>query len=254
MDSRTGSTGDWIKPGQILELLEQKESLPAKVFQVRCRVLWEDDYLAVLKKPAGMLTSGNEFRTLFNALPFNLTPSTLPGAFVKPRPVHRLDRATSGLVLVAKTSASLLALGEGFAQRQIEKVYQAVVIGHPPIEGEFRVPIDEKEAITGYVVMNTKPSLRNGYLSLLKLKPLTGRTHQLRIHLSGSGYPILGDKLYGEPGMVLRGKGLFLAATGLSFRHPATGEEISVEIEPPPKFVRFMESEEKRWRKYRPQN
>ena len=251
IDGRTGNTGDWVLTGQTLELLEQQDQVPGKIFHLRCRVLWEDEDLAVLQKPAGILTSGNEFRTFFNALPFNLRPSPKPGAFAKPRPVHRLDRATSGLILVAKTSSTLLELGNSFARRQVHKTYQAVVIGNPPAQGEIRVPIDGKEAITGYTVLRTNLSLRNGSLSLLQLTPQTGRTHQLRIHLSGHGFPILGDPLYGKEGLILRGKGLFLSATGLSFAHPVTGQSIRVEAEPPPKFVRFMENEAKRWQKYR---
>jgi len=92
--------------------------------------------------------------------------------------------------------------------------------------------------------------LRNEFLSLVDLYPQTGRTHQLRIHLSKLGYPIMGDTLYGVEGKVFKGKGLFLCAIGLRFNHPITDEKIAIQINEPNKYNILLEREEKRWNRY----
>ena len=111
--------------------------------------------------------------------------------------------------------------------------------------------IEGLQSETVYNLQETVPSLKNEFLSLIKLHPKTGRTHQIRIHLSKLGYPIMGDKLYGEEGNVLKGKGLFLCAIGLGFKHPITSEELNIEISLPHKFVSLLEREKRRWEKYR---
>jgi len=111
-------------------------------------------------------------------------------------------------------------------------------------------PIDGKDAITYFEKIKVVPSLKNKWLSLIDLFPQTGRTHQLRIHLSSLGFPILGDALYGKEGMILKHKGLFLCAVELIFSHPKTNEKMKVEINVPQKYETLLRREERRWQKY----
>ncbi len=253
LNGKIGKTGDWVESGFIVHLIESEHTRP-KVFSHSIPIIYEDNFLAVIQKPAGLIVSGNLYRTVTNALPFNLTPSPQPNAYLSPRPAHRLDKSTSGLLLVAKTPETLIELGRQFEKRLIRKRYQAVVIGKPKVsDGEILLPIKNKRSITKYQLIDTVPSLRSERLSLLNLWPETGRTHQLRIHLSTIGHPILGDKIYGQNGLIMKGKGLFLAAVQLTFTHPITQQIQEVSIEAPPKFERFMRKEKERWEKYRGQ-
>ena len=114
-----------------------------------------------------------------------------------------------------------------------------------PTKGIIGTPIEGKPAMTKYEVVQTVPSLKTGYLSLLNLYPQTGRTHQLRIHLASLGHPILGDKLYHGELPLLKKKGLFLAAIAIAFRHPITGEMMNFEIGAPAKFNYRLTQEER---------
>lgn len=221
-----------------------------RVLSLELDVVYEDDYLAVIHKPAGIIVSGNRFRCIEHALPGNLKASGQPDALPSPLAIHRLDGLTSGLLITAKTYGAHRSLGAQMQARTILKQYTALVMGEPAARGEWNAPIEGKEALTRYEVLQSWPSLRSGRLSLVKLYPATGRTHQLRIHLSQAGFPILGDALYGEEGQVLKHKGLFLCATGLKFAHPVNGEVLELNMDPPPKFRAFPEAEERRFFKY----
>lgn len=227
----------------VIELLSP-QPVPPKAYSLPLEVILEDEHLAVIHKPAGILVSGNAFRTIVNALQGNLKPSEAADALPWPRPVHRLDHGTSGLLLVAKTSRALVSLGQQFESRTVQKRYRAVVIGKPQQSGTVESPIDGKEALTEYQLVRSVPSKRSGHLSLLDLFPRTGRRHQLRIHMASLGHPILGDKEYGIEGMILKGKGMFLAAVELQFTHPVTDREVVCKIEQPGKFERFLDKNE----------
>ena len=250
LNGRRAFTGDWVLPGQQIELLAppQKER---QWFKLPLEVLAEDDQMAVIIKPAGYPVSGKSFQTIENALPFNLKPSTAPDASAQPRVVHRLDVPTSGLLLISKTKSARAHLGAQFEQKTIKKRYQAVVMGQPPAEGAMHTPINGKAAHTEYRCLNTVPSLKNGQVSLLDLYPHTGRTHQLRKHLSELGHPIIGDALYGIEGKILRHKGLFLRAVELTFLHPITQEKQQYTLPTPPKFLSFLEREQRRYERHR---
>lgn len=251
LDGNRTSTGTWVQPGQRIDLVRIEETPPA-VFPMDLPVHFEDDFIAVVYKPAGLVTSGNQYKTLENALAFNLLPSAAADALAWARPVHRLDRATSGLVLIAKSWAARVALGQALEQKAIHKRYRTVVMGLMPESGSVETPIEEKAALSEFERVRTVRSGRNGHLSLVNLFPRTGRTHQLRIHMAGLGNPILGDPLYGPEGAILRGKGMFLSAVELRFAHPVTGKPMAVQVEQPAKFDHFMEGEERRWLKHNP--
>lgn len=202
-------------------------------------IVYEDDDLAVINKPPGILVSGNSFKTIANALSQNLKKSTRLDA-VRPLPVHRLDYPTTGLLLVGKTSSSILTLNQLFEHKTILKTYIAVCIGNMPLEGVIDLPIDYKTATSRFKVLKTISSKRFQYLNLVVLFPETGRKHQLRKHLSIQGNPILGDRHYGKEPMILKGKGLYLHAFSLSFSHPSTTEKIEFTKEPPLKFHKLF--------------
>ena len=238
------SVGDevtWSKP-----VKDHQRILPLEL-----EVVYEDDYLAVINKPAGIVVSGNRFRCIENALPGNLKPSGQPDAMPAPLAIHRLDGLTAGLLITAKTYCAHRRLSAQMQNKAIHKEYTALAMGEPAHQGEWSSSIDGKVALTRYEVVESWPSLRSGRLSLLKLFPATGRTHQLRIHLSQAGFPILGDALYGKEGQVLKHKGMFLCATGLKFSHPVSDGLLELSIEAPPKFRSFPAAEQRRFLKYK---
>lgn len=249
LNGEIATTGVWIKKNDLIELIDLELKAP-KEYRLALDIIYEDEDIAVINKPSGISVSGNEFRTIENSLSGNITPSTKPDALKWPKPVHRLDNLTSGLLIIAKTINARITLGQMFEKKVIHKNYHAIVIGKTPSEGEVNIPISDKEASTRYETIQVVRSLKNDYLSLLKLTPLTGRTHQLRIHTSQSGFSILGDKLYGEPGKILKNKGLFLAATSLSFKHPITNVNLKLEINPPKNFMNRLANEQRRWDNY----
>lgn len=249
IDGQPGTTGQWVQPGQQIQLVDLEQT-PPKTYELALEVIYEDEHLAAINKPAGLPSSGNRFRTAQNALLHNLSLSPAEDALPWPVPVHRLDAPTSGLLLVAKTRSARIELGRQFEEKEIRKTYRAVVIGQTPENGILDTPVDDKPALTRYERRQHVRSLKNDWLSLLDLYPQTGRTHQVRIHLSRAGFPILGDKLYGKEGWILKHKGLFLAAVELTFTHPATGEEMTLSIDMPRKFGTFLAREARRWDRY----
>ncbi len=209
-------------------------------------VVYEDECLALIDKPAGIPVSGNFTRTVQRALAVNLQPSSLPDCLVAPRPVHRLDAPTSGLLLVAKTGAALRGLSRQFEQRRVFKRYCAVSAGALPKSCTVDAEVDGRVARTHFRVLHRVPSLNYGEMCLVECIPLTGRRHQIRQHLAGLGAPVVGDRDYGEPGKVLKGKGLFLCAVELAFEHPLRRETMNGVIELAGKFYSLLEREHRR--------
>ena len=242
-------TGRWVKPGDLIELFDLGER-PPKVFPMELEVVYEDEYLAVIWKPAGIIVSGNQYQTIYNALGHNIGQSLQKDALPWPQPVHRLDAPTTGLMLVAKTIQARIKLGALFENREIQKTYQAIVVGEIQKEGALSSPVNGQAAQTVYKPINVIPSLKNNFLTWLELSPLTGRTHQLRVHLANFGHPIVGDKLYSPPGNVLKNKGLFLSATGLAFKHPILGIAMNIQHSAPAKFFALFTREKRRWKSY----
>jgi RluA family pseudouridine synthase len=218
-------------------------------------ILLEDDTIIVINKPAGLLVLPDRFdRKLINL--YELLKETLGNIFI----VHRIDRETSGVVLFAKTAEAHALLNTAFEKRQVEKIYRAIVVGSPNADsgcidfsitenehGVRKMKIDKKngkEAITDYKVIEKY----NGF-ALVEVKPHTGRTHQIRIHLSAIGLPILADPLYGSGGWFFLSsikrnykssgeeKPLLartaLHAFSLSLIHPATSKKMSIEAPMP---------------------
>jgi 23S rRNA pseudouridine1911/1915/1917 synthase len=235
--SQTVRAGDAVdvEPAEPAPLKATAEDIPL-------RVLYEDDGVVAIDKPAGMVVhagAGVRSGTLVNALLHRFGALSGVGGELRPGIVHRLDRLTSGVLLVAKTDAAHRNLAAQFSSRQVEKVYLALVQGGVKAEsGRIEKPIgrdpvhrtrmtarraDGRAAWSEYRVLR-----RFAKFTLLEVRIGTGRTHQIRVHLSSIGHPVVGDTLYGaqaEPGL---GR-FFLHAHRVRFRSPATGEEVAVE-------------------------
>ncbi len=239
-----------LETGDVVEFeLTPRTPLVALPEDIALDVVYEDGDLIVLDKPAGMVTHpahGATSGTLVNALLAHVR-STLPGDLLRPGLVHRLDRDTSGLLVVAKREESLHALGNAMRERRIEREYLALVRGvlpHPlgTIDGpigrdprnrlKFAIVADGKAAVTHYEV---REQFQAHAELIFRLE--TGRTHQIRVHMAAIGHPLLNDPLYGTTDPRLDLPGQALHAWHLRFRHPSTGEELSFEAAPPSEYV-----------------
>ncbi|HLZ15121.1 MAG TPA: RluA family pseudouridine synthase [Candidatus Saccharimonadales bacterium] len=237
--------GHKLRPGDRVHIQYDESQLDAIPY-IDLPVLYEDENCVVLNKPAGVLThTQGEFNTEATVASFlRQHAQGLTGE--RAGVVHRLDRATSGVIIGAKNQAALSALQKQFAQRKVKKTYLAIVEGHPkepeavidmPIErnpkapATFRVGVNGKAAVTHYRVLET-----HGHCSLLELKPETGRTHQLRVHLQKIGHPIVGDPLYGSGTF---GDRLYLHAHSLEITLPG-GERKTFSAPLPPEFMELL--------------
>ncbi len=217
--------------------------------EIPLHFLYQDADLAVVDKPCGMVVhpaNGNESGTLVNALLFALPDLSGIGGVRRPGIVHRLDKDTSGLLLVAKNDAAHLALSAQLKDRTMEKHYLAVVegsMGAP--SGSIDKPIgrsprDRKKMA---VVADGRPALTEWTLleplrgaSLVDVRIHTGRTHQIRVHMQSVGHPVAGDPLYGLRHGVATPR-LLLHAHTIQFTHPRTGERLRLEAPLPPDFL-----------------
>ena len=215
-------------------------------------ILYEDEDLAVIVKPCGMVVHpgpGNEDGTLVNALLYHLSGLSSIGGEMRPGIVHRLDKDTSGLLLVAKNDAAHFALSRQFQDRETEKHYRALVEGIPREPGGRielslgRSPVNRKmQAVVplsqgGRMAVTEWQTLRTGRgCALLDVHILTGRTHQIRVHMRSIGHPVCGDTIYGQP-RGLRVPRLMLHAWSLAFRHPRTGEAMAFTAPLPEDFL-----------------
>ena len=248
LNGKIALPGEWLAEGDKVEVKAQ--DLGAfKIFTLKLEVLFEDAFMAVIHKPAGFPVSGNYYKTIQNALPYNLSVSKEQDALILPRPVHRLDKLTSGLLLVAKTRSAQINLGQQFENQQISKTYVALVKGKLEGEGLLDSSIDQQKAKTFYKSVRVEQSLSYADVSMVELHPKTGRTHQLRIHMAEIGHPIVGDSVH-DSEKVLKGKGLFLTACKVSFIHPVSLLNQTFEISLPSKFDAFLKREKRRWKKF----
>ncbi|MDC6350958.1 RluA family pseudouridine synthase [Zeaxanthinibacter sp. PT1] len=238
VDGITASTATMIRGGETIHLNLPTIQKPTKFLELPLEVRYEDEFLAAINKPAGIAVSGNKFRTIANALPFNLKDSSESDSCI-PQPVHRLDFPTTGILLVGKTASCIRALNRMFEDKQVDKTYYAITMGIMEPIDEIRVPLDEKIAHTTFQILASVPSEKYGQLNLLRLHPKTGRRNQLRRHLAGIGHPILGDRKYGSE---FKGTRLYLHAASLEFRHPIQERLIYIEASLPPYFNKIFPS------------
>ncbi len=210
----------------------QPESIPLTI-------LYEDDDLLVIDKPSGLTVHpapGHSAHTLVNAVLSHLSSLPDTSDWQRPGIVHRLDKDTSGVMLIAKSSTAYKNLTDQFRSRSVMKRYQVLVKGHlSPAEGVIEAPLGRdprhrqrmavveeskgREAKTEYSVIRYV-----GDYTLLEVRPETGRTHQIRVHLKAIGYPVAGDKVYGVKSPHLSRQ--FVHASLLGFRLPSTGDYV----------------------------
>ncbi|MEM6687322.1 MAG: RluA family pseudouridine synthase [Bacteroidota bacterium] len=249
INGQLATTATFLSENDVIEIYS--EVIPIrKIFKLSIPVLFEDEFMAVINKPAGFPTNGNYFKTIENALPHNLKPTTVVDALPYPKAVHRLDNPTSGILLIAKTKTAQQDLYKQFQQQENIKTYEAIVIGKTETQGDISSAVADKEAFTQYETLQTVPSLQNEFLSHIRLFPKTGRTHQLRVHLASIQHPIVGDQLYGKVAENYK-KGLFLCATAIQFTHPITKENLVFNNQPPNKYKSLLEREERRFLKFK---
>ena len=218
-------------------------------------ILYQDSDIVVVNKPCGMVVhpaAGNEDRTLVNALLYHVHDLSGIGGEMRPGIVHRLDKDTSGLILIAKNDKAHAALSDQFKERSMEKHYHAVAFGnfsedHGLIDAPIsRHPVDRKKMA---IVPNGKLS-QTEWTVISRLKSatyldvhlLTGRTHQIRVHMHSIGHPLLGDRIY-APNIKtsVHVPRLMLHAHTLSFTHPVSGERLTLSAPLPEKFLTTLE-------------
>ena len=244
-----GKAGTAVRAGDHVTVLtpDVTES-PVTGEDIPIRFLYQDEELAVVDKPCGMVVhpaNGNESGTLVNALLFALDDFSGVGGVRRPGIVHRLDKDTSGVMLVAKNDAAHLQLSEQLKNRTMEKHYLAVVEGTmKEPRGVVDKPLgrSDKDRKKMAVVANGRPSVTEWTLlenlrgaALLDVHILTGRTHQIRVHMQSLGHPVAGDPLYGLRHGVHVPR-LMLHAHTLRFTHPKTGERLTFEAPLPTQF------------------
>ena len=261
-----------LRGGEHIEIVGKVERPPLRAMaeEILLDVLFEDDDLAVVNKPAGMMvhagagaTDDERNRgTLVNALLHRFGALSGLGGELRPGIVHRLDKETSGLIVVAKNDLSHRKLSAEFSGRRVHKTYIALVHGWLKADkGTISSPISRdairrirmttrriggREAITKYVVQQRIES-DFGKFTLLKIQIETGRTHQIRVHMASLGHPVVGDALYGAP-REIRGKSgpaislsrNFLHSAELQFEHPRSGEPLSFSSPVPEPLGEFL--------------
>ena len=265
VDGAPGREGMRLRPGAsvVVAALPRPEGAALLPEALPLRLVYEDDDIAVIDKPRGLVVhpaAGNPSGTLVNALLARY--GTLEGEHggdalefgedVRPGIVHRLDKDTTGLLVVARTAAAGSGLRRQIAMREMSRRYLALVRGRPPERFTVDAPIgrsaDRKRMA---VVEGGRPARSHAErqeafpasppYALLLVRLETGRTHQIRVHMAFAGYPVAGDALYGRPeadreaGLTLPGQALH--AHRLEFAHPVTGEPLAFESPPPPDFL-----------------
>ena len=244
-----------IKPGFRLGggeavdvLIPATTSSELRAERIPLDIIFENEDLMLINKPPGMVVHpsvGHESGTLINAALAHAPDMAGIGGEIRPGVVHRLDKDTSGLIILAKNDAALQMLQQQFKDREVNKVYIALVDGRPPTpEGRVKAPIGRdprgrqrmavvhpgkgREAETIYHTLKTFPEH-----TLLELHPKTGRTHQIRVHLAFISCPIVGDKVYGHRNPTVPIERHFLHAVGLTFKLPGETSSNSFEAQLP---------------------
>ncbi len=241
VDGELGKTADFIGGGERIEIIASESQKEKPQIDIPIEILYEDDDLVIVNKPAGIEVSGNKKWTLENALSPHVKPSSAADALKRPQPVHRLDYPTSGVLVAGKTAQAVRLLNKMFEEKQVQKSYIAITIGKMEhSDGDVKIPVDDKNAHSTYQFLQSVTSPRFECLNLVLLHPYTGRRHQLRKHMAGIGHPILGDLLYGKEGLLLKGKGLYLHAAKIAFKHPVTQQKLVIEATWPEKYKRIF--------------
>jgi len=285
-DAPASNSSQRLRGGEMITITGTPQPAPLRATpeNIPLDIVFEDDDLAVINKPAGMMVhagAGSEASnrgTLVNALLHHFQNLSAVGGDLRPGIVHRLDKDTSGLILVAKNDLAHRRLAEMFSERRCHKTYLALVHGALPRDrGTINAPIardavrrtrmttrrpDGRAAVSHFTVLERLLTPR-GPFTLLEVNIETGRTHQIRVHLSSLGHPVVGDSLYGAPALItapvvsksaatrprkpapgapapLTLPRNFLHAARLVFPHPVSGKELSFQAPLPPELTSFL--------------
>jgi 23S rRNA pseudouridine1911/1915/1917 synthase len=272
VDQRSAKPSHRLRSGEIVSITGEVVRRPLRAIaeKIALDVIYEDDDLAVTNKPAGMMvhagagaTDDERNRgTLVNALLHRFSTLSGLGGELRPGIVHRLDKETSGLILVAKNDIAHRKLAAEFSGRRVKKTYIALVHGFLKNDhGTISALISRdalrrtrmttrrsqgREAVTHYEAQKRIDS-GFGKFTLLKLRIETGRTHQIRVHLASLGHPVVGDTIYGAPREIRNKAGAsislprnFLHSAELQFAHPRTGDLLSFSANLPPQLEEFL--------------
>ena len=245
-----------VQTNDVIEVnIPEAKELDIIAQDIPIEVVYEDSDIIVVNKPKGLVVhpaNGNWDGTLVNAIMAKCKDSLSGiGGEIRPGIVHRLDKDTSGLLIIAKNDEAHLNMSNQIKNREVKKIYYALVRGVvPENEATINMPIgrstkdrkkmavtkDGKEAVTHFKVIQ-----RFSKYTLLEVKIDTGRTHQIRVHLSEIGYPVVGDEVYSNGKNEFGVKGQLLHAKSLDFKHPITGKEMHLEAELPEEFKEVLE-------------
>lgn len=240
-----------VNSGDKIEItIPEPKKIDLKPQDIKVKIVYEDNDIIVVNKPKGLVVHpavGNPDGTLVNAI-MNICKDSLSGigGEVRPGIVHRLDKDTTGLLIVAKNDKAHINLSEQIKNREVKKIYIALVRGNiPENEATINMPIGRstkdrkkmavvkngKEAVTHFKVID-----RFKKYTLLEIKIDTGRTHQIRVHMAEIGYPVVGDMVYSNGKNEFGVEGQMLHAKSLDFKHPITGKNMHLEAELPKYF------------------
>ena len=241
-----------VKTGDIISINYEEKEMFLEKEKMDLDIIYEDKYLAIINKPSGLVVHpavGNPNHTLVNGLLYHFD---IDGKGIRPGIVHRLDKDTSGLMVVAKDDITLEKLSELIKEKKVERCYIALVWGvlrhdkgkiDAPIGRDFNdrqkytvTDINGKNSITNFSVIE-----RYNNATLLKLKLETGRTHQIRVHLNYIGHPVVNDPVYSKRKIIDPNFGQMLHSESISFIHPITGENLRFSVEPPREFYNILE-------------
>jgi len=245
-----------LRPGDLVEAeLEMPAPVPMEPQLIPLDILFADKDVAVIHKPSGLLVhpgAGRRFGTLVNALLYHFPEVRGVGPEDRLGIVHRLDRETSGVMVTARSLKAYNELRRQFKSREVKKIYVALLWGHmPEREGTIDWPIGRhprhgqkfsietrkpRVAITDYTVLR-----RYADFDFVEVRPHTGRTHQIRVHMAAGGHPVAGDRVYGPKKPKREIPRLFLHARKIGFRHPETEEWMEFEAPLPAELERFLE-------------
>lgn len=244
-----------VQENDVIEVaIPEAKELDIKAENIPVEVVYEDSDIIVVNKPKGLVVhpaNGNWDGTLVNAI-MAICKDSLSGigGEIRPGIVHRLDKDTSGLLIIAKNDDAHLKMSNQIKDREVKKIYYALVRGVvPENEATINMPIgrstkdrkkmavtkDGKEAITHFKVIK-----RFNKYTLLEVKIDTGRTHQIRVHLSEIGYPVVGDEVYSNGKNEFGIHGQLLHAKSLDFKHPITGKQMHLVAELPEEFMNVL--------------
>lgn len=243
-----------VKEGDVITYeLPEPEVVEYVAEDIPLEIVYQDEDVAVVNKPQGMVvhpSAGHSSGTLVNALMYHIKDLSGINGVLRPGIVHRIDKDTSGLLMIAKNDQAHVALADELKDKKSLRKYWAIVHGNLPNDrGVIEAPIgrSEKDRKKQAVTAKGKPALtrfqvleRFGDYTLVELQLETGRTHQIRVHMAYIGHPVAGDEVYG-PRKTLKGHGQFLHARTLGFTHPRTGEVLEFTAEAPAIFQETLE-------------